>query len=155
VEINGALGRNAITCVRLPSVYGPGAKTASRGVNIPAVAAARGEVGTVRYVPSMRVCIGHVHDVADGLERVIETPAPQHAVYEGGGLDVSFADIATVVNELAPDARTRFGDDDRQELPNRIDWSRLREEFGATHRDLRSGMASVIDYERERAQLSV
>jgi hypothetical protein len=63
---------------------------------------------------------------------------------------VSFADIAAAVKGLVPDARTEFGTDDRQELPNLIDWSRLRDEFGATHRDLTSGMASIVDFERAR-----
>ena len=150
-ELNALLGRNAITCVRLPSVYGPGAETASRGVNIPAVAAARGEVGRVAYVPTIRVCIGHVDDMADILARLMETAKPQFGLYEAGGLDVSFAEIAACVSELAPGAATVFGDDDHQVLPNHIDWSRLREEFGARHRDLASGMKSVLDHEHTRS----
>jgi nucleoside-diphosphate-sugar epimerase len=151
-EINAALGRNAIRCLRLPSVYGPGAETASRGVNIPAVAAARGVVGTVAYAASARVCIGHVDDVADAVVRVLEAPDPTHGLYEVGGLDVSFQDIADAVAGLVPGARTAFGREVKQVLPNLVDWSRLRDELGVSHRDLRAGMASIIDYERGAAK---
>ena len=46
-ELNALLGRNAITCVRLPSVYGPGAETASRGVNMTDLSTFEGSGGRV------------------------------------------------------------------------------------------------------------
>jgi nucleoside-diphosphate-sugar epimerase len=147
-EINRMLGRNAITCVRLSSIYGPGAEMASRGVNIPAVSAARGLTGTVSFTPSARACIGHVDDVAVALARLLQEPEPAHGLYEGGGLDVSFEDIASAVLALVPEAETTFGDEDQQQLPHLVDWSRLRNEFGVVHRELAAGMESIIEYER-------
>jgi nucleoside-diphosphate-sugar epimerase len=149
-QLNADLGKNAISCVRLPSVYGPGADVASREVNVPAVKAARGEVASLSSPRALRVCVGHVDDVADGLLKLIETASPAHTVYESGGLDVSLGDIADVVSRIVPDARTTFGDDDVDILPHAVDWSRLREEVGATHRDLESGMRSVVEFERAR-----
>ncbi len=152
IQINDALGRRAITCVRLPSVYGPGAETASRGVNVPAVCAARGLPAAVAYTPDTRVCVGHVDDVADALRRIIESPDPEHDVYESGGLDASFGEIAAAVRSIVPSAVITYGDDAHQVLPNLVEWGRLRSEFGASHRDLAAGMRSVIDYERATAR---
>jgi UDP-glucose 4-epimerase len=149
-EVNAAAGRAAVVSVRLPSVYGPGAAVASRRVNVPAVAAARGEPGRVAYAPGARVCIAHVEDVAQLLATAYEAEAPAHAVYEAGGLDVSFGEIAETAAELVPGARTEFGEDERPFLPHAVDWSRAREDLGALHRDLREGMASVVEYEQAR-----
>lgn len=149
-EVNALLGSNVVTSVRLPSVYGPGAEVASRRVNVPAVCAARSRPGRVDYVPEARVCIAHVDDTADALVRVLEAPEPRHAVYDLGGLDVSFGEIADAVKALVPTAETVFGSDRRPILPHRVDWSRGRDELGFEHRSLEDGMASVIDYERAR-----
>jgi nucleoside-diphosphate-sugar epimerase len=150
-EVNEAIGSNRIRCVRLPSVYGPGAETASRSVNASAVAAARGEVARVPYVASLRVCVAHAEDVAEGLRRVLEAEVPAFGLYEMGGLDVSLDEIAGSVAALVPGAETVFGDDSRQVLPNLVDWSRLRDEFQVEHRTLEAGMASVVEYERARS----
>jgi hypothetical protein len=40
-------------------------------------------------------------------------------------------------------------------LPNLIDWSRIRTEFGAVHRALRVGMESVIEFEQGRQAAGV
>ncbi|HET6509969.1 MAG TPA: NAD(P)-dependent oxidoreductase [Baekduia sp.] len=149
-QVNAAVGRNVITSVRLPAIYGPGAAVASRGVNVPAVAAARGEAGRVDYRPEVRVCVAHVDDAAAMLVRAFEHDDLAHAVYDMGGADVSFGEIAQVVQDLVPDARTEFGDDVAMPLPSAIDNARARAELGVEHRDLREGMASVVDYERSR-----
>jgi hypothetical protein len=86
---------------------------------------------------------------------VLEAPEAQFGLYEAGGLDVSFAEIASAVEEIVPGARTTFGTDDTQVLPNLIDWSRIRTEFGAVHRELRAGMESVIEFERGRQAAGV
>lgn len=150
-DVNALLGENVVTSVRLPSIYGPGATVASRRVNVPAVCAAREEPGTVEYVPEARVCVAHVEDTAEALIRVIEADAARHSVYDLGGLDVSFGEIAAAVEAIVPGAETRFGTEVRPILPHNVDWSRGREEFGFTHRTLEEGMASVVEYERERA----
>lgn len=147
-ELNRALDRNVVTSVRVPSVYGPGAAVASRGVNVPAVCAAQGKTGRVDYRSDARVCIAHKDDVGVILADLLETANLDHSVYELGGLDVSFGEIASAVQDLVPDANTVFGDDDRPILPHAIDSSRLRAEVPGRHRDLASGMASVVEYER-------
>lgn len=154
-EIDAAIGENVIVSPRLPAVYGPGAEIASRRVNVPAVAAVRGEVGRVEYTPESRVCIAHVDDVAAILATLLEAPAPAHCVYETGGIDASFGEIADEVARLVPGAETLFGTDDRPILPHAVNWTRIREEFGVTHRDLSTGMASVVEYERRKQQESV
>jgi nucleoside-diphosphate-sugar epimerase len=151
-DVNALLGRNVITSVRLPSIYGPGATIASRRVNVPAVSAARGVPGHVDYRSDARVCIAHVDDTATALLSVLEADEPQHCVYDLGGLDVSFGEIAETVQALVPTAETVFGTGTRLILPHKIDSSRGRQEFGFHHRSLTDGMASVIEYERARAQ---
>jgi UDP-glucose 4-epimerase len=151
-EIDAELGENAIASIRLPSIYGPGAEVASRRVNVPAVCAARGLPGRVDYVPQARVCIAHVDDCADALVQVIEADALAHCVYELGGLEVTFGEIAEAVQALVPEAETVFGTEERSILPYRVDYSRGREELGFAHRELDAGMASVIEYERPQAR---
>ena len=150
-EVNEDLGRNAVTSVRLPSIYGPGADIASRKVNVLAVQAARGNVGQVDYVPDARVCIAHVADTAHFLADLMEAAEVRHDVYELGGLSVTFGAIAQAVSQAVPDARHQFGTDTLSPLPSEVDWSRARGEFALTHRDLADGMASIVAYERARA----
>jgi nucleoside-diphosphate-sugar epimerase len=147
-DIDLALGRNVIASIRLPAVYGPGAAVASRRVNVPAVAAARGEEGHVDYRADVRVCVAHVDDTAAALAAALEAPDLNHAVYDLGGLDVSFGEIDAAVRALVPDARTRFGDAVDMPLPSTIDNARARADLGVVHRPLAEGMASVIEYER-------
>jgi UDP-glucose 4-epimerase len=154
-EVNASVGRNVVTSVRIPSVYGPGAAVASRGVNVPAVSAARGEIGRVGYRPDARVCIAHVDDAGSILADILEAKEMAHSVYELGGLDVSFRDIADAVTDLVPGARTEFGDDELPILPHAVDMSRLRAELPGRHRDLTTGMESIIDYESKRDHAAV
>jgi nucleoside-diphosphate-sugar epimerase len=153
-DVNALLGRNVVTSIRLPSIYGPGAAVASRRVNVPAVAAAHGEPGRVDYVAEARVCIAHVDDTADAIVRVFEAEDVRHAVYDLGGLDVSFGEIAETVAALVPAAETIFGQDTRPILPHAVDWSRGRDELGFAHRSLEDGMASIVEYERAHAASS-
>lgn len=149
-DVNRLIGRHVVTSVRLPSIYGPGADIASRRVNVPAVSAARGVPGRVDYRSEARVCIAHVDDTAAALVSVLKADEPRHSVYDLGGLDVSFGEIAQAVEALVPGAQTVFGSDTRPILPHNVDNSRGRHEFGFRHRPLADGMASVIEYERAR-----
>jgi nucleoside-diphosphate-sugar epimerase len=150
-ELNELLGRRVVTSVRIPSVYGPGAEVASRGVNIPAVAAARGAPGRVDYTSSARLCIAHVQDAAQALATIIEREHVEAAVYELGGLDVSFGQIADAVRTIVPTARTQFGTTERAPFPFAVDWSLAREEFGITHRPLLDGQRSIVEFQQARS----
>src|SRR5262249_12613162 len=110
-EINAEIGRTAVVSLRLPSVYGPGAEIARRRVNVFPVQAARGAVGHVDYVPHTRVCLAHVADTASFIADVMAAESPRHALYEVGGLDVSFEDIANASKTLLPEAQFAFGTD--------------------------------------------
>lgn len=146
-EINHAVGRNVITSVRLPSVYGPGADIASRRVNVPAVQAARGEPGQVDYLPSARLCISHISDTAKALADLIERDTVEHSLYELGGLDVSFAEIVEAVRDRVPTADIRFGDEPHVCFPHNVNWTRGQHELGFSHQPLKDGVSSIIDYE--------
>lgn len=145
--INDELGRNVIACIRLPSVYGPGADIASRRANVFAVQAARGLSGEVFYRPETPICIAHVADTARLLTRIIEADSIEHTVYGLGGITVTFDEIASAVRRLVPSADLRFGSDTVSPLASAVDWSRAREEFGLSHQDLDQGMRSIVEYE--------
>ncbi|WP_157220734.1 NAD-dependent epimerase/dehydratase family protein [Flavisphingomonas formosensis] len=149
-EVNGRLGANRIVCVRLPAVYGPGADIASRGVNIIPVQAARKDRAQVAYVPDARICVAHVGDTARFLADLFEAEAPRHTVYDLGGPDVSFADIANAVLQLCPDADIAFGSDTQMPLPNAVSCKRAADEFGLVHRSLADGVRSIVEYETEK-----
>jgi len=151
-RINASAGRNFAVSVRIPSVYGPGAAVASRFVNVPAVQAARGAVATVPYAAKARICVSHVTDTAGALASVLEATDVKRSVYELGGLDVSYGDIAAAVTETVPTADIRLGDELVLPFPHRVRSTHGRQEFGFAHRDLVSGMRSVIEYERERRE---
>lgn len=153
-DVNAEIGRKAVTSVRLPSIYGPGAEIASRRVNALAVAAGRGGVGRVDYRQDTKVCIAHVDDTAHFLSGLLEKESVVHDVYELGGLSVTFGEIATAVSACAPGAVHEFGNDTVSPLPFKVDSSRAAAEFRLRHRDLEAGMRSVVEYERSRASRS-
>jgi UDP-glucose 4-epimerase len=155
-EINDVVGRNVVTSIRIPSVYGPGADIGSRGVNLSAVAAAHGRVARVGYTAGARLCVAHVADTAVALADVLERQDVAHSVYELGGLDVSFGEIAEAVSQVVPGAETTFGTEPRTPFPYNVDWLRGRGEFAFKHQSLRLGMASVVQFEtaKDTGQLS-
>lgn len=148
--INRVIGRNVITSVRLPSVYGPGAEIGSRRVNVPAVQAARGQIGRVDYPAEAQVCIAHIADTVRLIANLCEADVVQHSVYELGGLTTTFGEIASVIEKLVPGAETVFGDESYTPLPHSVDWSRIRKEFGMEHRSIEDGMASILEFERAK-----
>ncbi len=147
-DVNKAVGHNAAISMRLPSIYGPGATVASRGVNIFPVTAARGEKGKVDYTADTHVCIAHVVDTAKALATAIEIDVCPHDLYELGGLDVSFGDIAEAVKYRIPDADLHFGKQTKNPLPYAIDNMRAQTELGIKHMDAQAGMDTIISYER-------
>jgi len=147
-ERNTQCGYNAIVAVRLPAIYGPGAAVASRGVNIFPVQAARSLPGKVDYTAQTRICMAHVEDAARILANVMEAPDCRHHLYDMGGLDVSFGDIADAVRRSIPAAELHFGTHVECPLPHLIDNSRARMELKAIHMDLQTGIDSIIAHER-------
>jgi nucleoside-diphosphate-sugar epimerase len=150
-EVNAKVGSNRVVCVRLPAVYGPGADIASRGVNIIPVQAARGNPAKVAYVPEARVCVAHVADAAKLLADLFEAKAPLHTVYNLGGPDVSFAEIAAATARYK-DVQVEYGSDAHMPLPNAVSCQRAMVEFGLVHRTLDEGVRSIIEYEMQRAR---
>jgi nucleoside-diphosphate-sugar epimerase len=147
-DLNAQCGYQAAVAVRLPAVYGPGAAIASRGVNIFPVRAARGQPGAVDYTAQTRICVAHVDDTARILANAMEAQDCRHHVYDMGGLDVSFGDIAGAVHRRIPTADLKFGEHIECPLPHLIDNSRAEAEIGASHMDLQSGIDSIIEHER-------
>lgn len=154
-DINAQIGENRIVCVRLPAVYGPGADIASRGVNIIPVQAARGNEARVAYPPEARVCVAHVADTAHFLADLFEADAPRETVYELGGPDVSFRDIADATLQAYPSADIVFGSETDMPLPHAISCDRAVQEFGLQHRSLAEGVRSIVEHElRKRATVA-
>src|SRR5262249_50245050 len=114
------------------------------------VQAARGTVGRVDYVSQTRVCVAHVADTASLIADVMEAGTPHHGLYEVGGLDVSYEDIAGTTRTVVPDARFTFGTETVSPLPSSVSHDRARQEFALTHRSLVEGVRSIVDFERRR-----
>ncbi|MDF7774850.1 NAD(P)-dependent oxidoreductase [Sphingomonas sp. AOB5] len=151
-QVNADLGEKRIVSVRLSAIYGPGADIASRGVNIFAVQGARGNPAQIDYAPGARVCVAHVADTARFLADLIEAERCEHDLYELGGLDVSFGDIADAVRAAVPGAELGFGNETEVPLPHNVSCARAASEFGLSHMPLIDGMRSVVDYERIRGE---
>lgn len=149
-EVNDHCGYGAVVAVRLPAIYGPGAAIASRGVNIFPVQAARGQPGAVNYTADTHICVAHTEDAARILANAMETQDCPHHVYDMGGLDVSFGQIADAVRQRIDSADLRFGELVDCPLPHRIDNRRALAELQASHMDLQSGIDSIIAHESRR-----
>lgn len=146
-QVNADLGENRVVAVRLSAIYGPGADIASRGVNIFPVQATRGNPARVDYRPETRICVAHVADTARFLADLLEAERCAHHLYELGGLDVSFGDIAAATSALVAGADLQFGDETEIPLPHAISCARAIGEFGLTHMPLAAGVRSIVDYE--------
>jgi nucleoside-diphosphate-sugar epimerase len=151
-EVNRAIGKNVITSIRIPSVYGPGADVGSRGVNVPAVQSARGWPCRVDYRADARLCIAHVQDTAAALTTLAEGETAAHHLYELGGIDVSFGEIVDAVKASLPSADISFGKEERVIFPHAVDASRGSREFGFAHRDLQQGTDSIIAHVQATAR---
>jgi UDP-glucose 4-epimerase len=144
-----------IVALRVPAVYGPGAKVGARGVNAVAVEAALGRPVIIPYPPDQRVCLAHVEDVGNVIVSVLLADHPNHRVYNIGGHTVSYWALAAIVRRCVPDAEITFAERDVvSDLPYLIDERRIREEFGLQHRSLRDGYVDLIDDSRRSAGFS-
>lgn len=143
-----------VFCLRLPAIYGPGARVGARGVNIGPVAAARGETAVLPYPADQRVCMAHILDVATAIARVLVGDRPAHPSYNIGGHVVSYGEIADAVRNAIPDATLEFAADGRSDLPYLIDDQLARNELQLRHRALAVGILDVIDETRRSVGLS-
>lgn len=143
-----------IISLRLPAVYGPGARIGARGVNIPAVECAVGKPAVLPYPAAEKVCMAHIDDVAEALVTALLADNIRHLVYNIGGHIVSYWELASLVKEFLPDAQISFNEaGGKTDLAYLIDWSRIKEEFGFEHRDLREGYLDLINVTRREAGL--
>lgn len=145
----------SIVSVRLPVVYGPGARVGARGVNAAAVECAQGNPAVLPYPAEEKVCVAHVDDVAEMLIMGLLTENLRHDVYNLGGHLISYWELASIIREFIPDAQISYNEaGGKTDLAYLIDYSRIRKEFGFEHRDLREGYLELINITRREAGLS-
>ncbi len=149
-EVNRELKANRIVSVRLPSIYGPGADIASRGVNIFPVQAARGLLGKVACAADARVCVAHVADAARFISDLLEAPTCDYDLYELGGHDVSFGEIAASVKHIIPEAELHFGSSTDMPLPHAVSCERAMREFELRHVPFEQGIRSIVEFEKSK-----
>ncbi|MFH1349388.1 MAG: NAD(P)-dependent oxidoreductase [Pseudomonadota bacterium] len=144
-----------IISMRIPAVYGPGARVGARGVNIAAVECAQGKPATFPYPAEEKVCVAHVEDVADALIKGFLTGNLRYDVYNIGGHILSYWELASLIRGLLPGAQIFYNEAGvKTDLAYLIDYSRIREEFRFEHRDLKEGYLEVINLTRREAGLS-
>ncbi len=90
--------------------------------------------------------------MAEALVTVLLTDNVNHLVYNIGGRTGSYWELASLVREFLPDAEISYDEaGGKIDLPYLIDYSRLKEEFGFEHRDLREGYLDLINITRREA----
>ena len=145
----------SIISMRVPAVYGPGAKVGARGVNIAAVECAQGKQAVLPYPAEEKVCAAHVEDVAEALIIGLLSENLRHEVYNIGGHTISYGELASLIRGFLSDAQISCNEaGGKIDLAYLIDHSRIKEEFGFEHRDLRKGYLELINTTRREAGLS-
>lgn len=155
-DFNAAHGME-IAALRVPMVYGPGVREGAFGVCVPAIAAATGHPTELPYDPAARLCLAHVDEVARALVRLADAraAAPRHALYELGGINLSYAGMVEIARALEPSVRIGFRqttDHPEYLFAHLLDGSRLQEEHGIQHRTVMEGYREIITHERARQQ---
>jgi nucleoside-diphosphate-sugar epimerase len=144
----------SITGVRPANVTGPDKVRGSTDHVQLITGAARGAVVHLPKKGYMRLLI-HVEDIAEVFARVLLADAPQHDIYNSGGIPISLGELADLVRELLPDAKITFAQEGgREESGNYlVDWSRLRKEFGIEYPPLRQRVREIINDVRRQEGL--
>lgn len=151
-EYNTRLGMSIVS-IRIPAVYGPGARVGARGVNLPMMAAAMGSEVVMPYPATEKQCLAHVDDVAEVGVRLLMIDKPPHEVYEIGGHTLSYGQMADLAKTFNPRASFVFGPPGlRSDLPYLIDHSRLRQDLGFEHRSIKDGYQDTIESFRKEAR---
>src|SRR5262247_2543504 len=136
----------SITGVRPANVTGPDKIRGSTDHVQLITGAARGAVVHLPKKGLMRLLI-HVEDIAEVFARVLLADAPQHAIYNSGGIPISLGELADLVREFLPDAKITFAQEGgREESGNYlVDNSRLRKEFGIEYPPLRTRVLEILN----------
>src|SRR5438067_890381 len=144
----------SITGVRPANVTGPDKVRGSTDHVQLMSEAARGKPVHLPQKGRMRLLI-HVEDIAEVFARVLLADAPQHALYNSGGIPVSLGELADIVLELLPDAKITFEEEGgRAESGNYlVDNSRLCKEFGIEYPGLHTRVLDVINEVRQQEGL--
>lgn len=141
-----------IVALRIPAVYGPGARVGARGVNAVAVEPALGRPVRLPYPPDEQVCVAHVEDVAEAVTAVLLSGRPAHRLYNIGGHTVSYWRLASLITCWIRDAQITFAERDVvSDLPYLIDDRRIRDEFSIAHRSLHDGYLDLVNDTRRAA----
>lgn len=141
-----------IVAMRIPVVYGPGARIGARGVNLIATEGAVHSNLTFPQGPDERVIIGHVQDVADVVVKLLMTERLQHPVYNVGGHTLSYRELAEIGKRITPHLKVEYNHEAFPiELPYLIDHTRIAQELGVTHRDPEAAYSDLADQSRREA----
>jgi nucleoside-diphosphate-sugar epimerase len=136
----------SITGVRPANVTGPDKVRGSVDHVQIMVDAARGKPVHMPKKGLMRTLI-HVEDMAEVFAKVLTADAPQHSLYNSGGIPVSLGELADVVRGFLPDSKITFAEEGgREDSGNfRVDWSRLAKEFGVEYPGLHTRVLETIN----------
>jgi nucleoside-diphosphate-sugar epimerase len=144
----------SITGVRPANVTGPDKVRGSTDHVQLITGAARGAVVQLPKKGLMRLLI-HVEDIAEVFARVLLADAPQHHIYNSGGIPISLGELADLVREFLPDAKITFAQEGGLEESGNylVDNSRLRKEFGIEYPPLRTRVREIINDVRRQEGL--
>ncbi len=144
----------SITGVRPANVTGPDKVRGSTDHVLIMTEAARGKPVHLLQKGLMRLLV-HVEDMAEVFARVLLADAPQHALYNSGGIPISLGDLADIVRGFLPDAQITFAQEGGREDSGNylVDWSRLATEFGIEYPGLHTRVLEVINDVRRQEGL--
>lgn len=140
-----------IRAARVPIVYGPGIREGGASMVLAPYRAANGLATVLPYRPETKLCVAHVEDVANVFVRLALADETRHRLYEIGGAVTSYGEIADLTRAALPGADISFEpaeEDPEAEFAWLADNTRLREELGCTHRDVRTGLTEFIETAR-------
>jgi nucleoside-diphosphate-sugar epimerase len=127
------------TCVtrfiglRISSVYGAGREIGlSAPINALLASARSGTTAQSPWSGDTEFNVIHVDDVAEAIAALATAPNPEHSVYNSGGETVSIGDLERTVRAVNPLAEITYAEPPVPPFAHcsRIDWSRLRTEYG-------------------------
>lgn len=144
-----------IACLRLPAVYGPGIREGAAGVAQAIVQAVENSHIDLPYRPEAKQCLAHVDDCAAAFMALLGADFLRHTVYELGGMETSYREMAEVAVSLVPGVIAEFSPQEKAPeltFAHLTDNRRLREEFGITHRSVRDGYKSIYEDLRHKGR---